>query len=159
MPSPPSLFKQLPSSPELLVRLSGLPIPGTDSGHCYQEEELRIFLSNLGNNFGVGVVSHHSDPPNLASAGSKSSRDLDQVVLHGVATHRHEVNALGYFDRVHRRQPRMEQCWKEGKEGKRTWLWDLGQTSQGQDRLDRPVVCQQRVCVAASSSRVLPRRP
>ena len=39
MPSPPSLFKQLPSSPELLVRLSGLPIPGTDSGCCYQEEE------------------------------------------------------------------------------------------------------------------------
>ena len=65
-------------------------------------------LSNLGNYFGVGVVPHHSDPPNLAGAGSKTSGDLDQVVLHGVPTHRHEVNSLGYLDRVHRRQPGME---------------------------------------------------
>merc|ERR1719483_363214 len=65
----------------------------------------------LGNNFGVGVVSHHSDPPNLPSAGSMTSGDLDQVVLHGVATHRHEVNTLRYLDGVHRRQPGF-------------WIWD-----------------------------------
>merc|ERR1740123_2169245 len=59
----------------------------------------------LGNNFGVGVVSHHSDPPNLASTGSKTPRDLNQVVIHGMTTHCHEVDALRYLDRVHCRQP------------------------------------------------------
>ena len=67
-----------------------------------------IFLANLGNNFGIGVVPHHPDPPNLASAGSKTTRDFDQTVLHGVATHRHEINTLGYLDRVHRRQSEMK---------------------------------------------------
>ena len=104
--TPPSVLKQLPSTPELPVRLSGLPAPGIEG----PLSAVRVFLSNLGNDFSVGVVAHHTDPPNLACAWSETPRDLNQVILHGVATHCHEVDTLGYLDRVHSRQPGMEYC-------------------------------------------------
>ena len=160
-PSPPSVFKQLLSTLELPGHLSGLPVPGLNwSLHCQKNNCCLLLLSNLGNNFGVGVVSHHSDPPNLASAGAKTPRDFNQVVLHGVPAHRHEVDALGYLDRVHRRQPEMEPIGKRGKgDDQRTWLLDPGQTFRGQAQRDQPAVCQLQVCVASSSSQDPPRPP
>ena len=114
--TPPSVLKQLPSTPELPVRLSGLPAPGIEG----PLSAVRVFLSNLGNDFSVGVVAHHTDPPNLACAWSETPRDLNQVILHGVATHCHEVDTLGYLDRVHSRQPGVKVTeWGGG------WWWVL----------------------------------